>query len=287
VTKMNDFNINPDYKKYRQKQKNKAAKLHKLKVFATVFSLILIAASVISVLAVSGAFQKPKDPAASENPTALPVGTETATSTAPPQTTKKGVTVFIDAGHGYHNPDKSFNEGIGNGSPYYDISGGKTESDFTLELALKLRDILKENGYDVIMFREDVISASINDAYSSSVANKRFADVFISIHGRSGMPTQRGASIIYSNNHRNADACQKLAASVASAIDKTSGTVSKNKVDLQTRDLAVCTETNMPAIEIEALCLSNEQDSKLAVSDSWQQRFAEALAAGIMAEFPL
>jgi N-acetylmuramoyl-L-alanine amidase len=74
---------------------------------------------------------------------------------------------------------------------------------------------------------------------------------------------------------------------VASAIDKTSGIVSKNKVDIEIRDLPICVKTNMPSIEVEALYLTNDQDAKLAVSDSWQQYFAQAVADGITAQFPL
>lgn len=284
---MNDFNINPDYKKYRQNQKNKAAKLHKLKVFVALFSVMLIFASVISVLVFSGVFDKTKDQSSTEAPSARPTNDEGSATVLPQTEKKEGVTVFIDPGHGYHNSDNSFNEGIGNGSAYYDVSGGKSESDFTLQIALKLRDILKAQGYEVLMFREDTVSAAINDEYSATIANGRFADVCVSIHGRSGMPNERGTAVIYSNKHQSSEACKDLALAVASAIDKTSGIVSKNKVDIEIRDLPICVKTNMPSIEVEALYLTNDQDAKLAVSDSWQQYFAQAVADGITAQFPL
>lgn len=283
---MNDFNINPDYKKYRQKQKNKAAKLHKLKVFVAVFSVILIAASVISVLAVSGVFEKAKEPSATQVPKTTPSESGNAGTKAPETTSKNGVTVFIDPGHGYFK-NGTFDGGIGNGSAYYDISGGKTESVLTLEIAMKLRDILKENGYNVVMFREDIIESSISDGYSSIIANDRFADVFVSIHGKSGMPAERGATMIYSSKHKNSKDCKAFAEAVAAAIDLTSGSVSADKVDVETWEPPGFDTLNMPAIEVEVLNLSNEKDAKLAVSESWQERFASALAQGIMSAFPL
>ena len=85
---MNDFNINPDYKKYRQNQKNKAAKLHKLKVFVALFSVMLIFASVISVLVFSGVFDKTKDQSSTEAPLTRPTNDE-GSATVLPQTEKR------------------------------------------------------------------------------------------------------------------------------------------------------------------------------------------------------
>ena len=75
--------------------------------------------------------------------------------------------VVIDAGHGAHDP----------GAPGLD---GLQEKEVTLDVALRLRDILKTSGYETILTRD-------RDAYlpleeRTALANTSRGDLFISVH---------------------------------------------------------------------------------------------------------
>ena len=74
--------------------------------------------------------------------------------------------IIIDAGHG----------GIDPGSD----SQGILEKDINLEIALKLQEVLIENGYAVLMTREDDSSLELRER--SDFANEQEADLFISLH---------------------------------------------------------------------------------------------------------
>ena len=78
--------------------------------------------------------------------------------------------VFIDPGHGGSDPGA--------------VSNGLMEKDINLQVALRLRDILENNGIATVMSRDDDTYVGINQRVR--MANQSGADYFISIHANAG-----------------------------------------------------------------------------------------------------
>ena len=77
-----------------------------------------------------------------------------------------GKLVVIDAGHGGHDTGAQ--------------GGGCNEKDIALDIAIRVRDLLIDKGYRVIMTRTKDIFLELPDR--SDVANRNGAEIFVSIH---------------------------------------------------------------------------------------------------------
>jgi N-acetylmuramoyl-L-alanine amidase len=75
--------------------------------------------------------------------------------------------VVIDAGHGAHDP----------GAPGV---GGLQEKEVTLDVALRLREILQSSGYDTILTRDRDVYLPLEER--TALANTSRGDLFISVH---------------------------------------------------------------------------------------------------------
>ena len=75
--------------------------------------------------------------------------------------------IVIDAGHG----------GIQTGTV---ADSGASEKEITLDLALRLRRLLQDAGYEVLLTRESDVTMSLEQRVA--FANSRRADIFVSIH---------------------------------------------------------------------------------------------------------
>ena len=146
--------------------------------------------------------------------TAKRMGTVTLTARAGEYLTKvkirikpKGI-VALDPGHS--PKQKSGTEPNGPGSSVRKakdntgtcgVSTGVPEYKLTLILAEKMKKILTERGYKVVMTREDNNTA-ISCAERAKVANKAKADIFVRIHADGNTNHSiSGASALYQNIH--------------------------------------------------------------------------------------
>lgn len=179
----------------------------------------------------------------------------------------KGKRIVIDPGHGGHNPGA--------------VRGDLQEADNNLAVALKLKDILKKQGAEVIMTREtDVSLVSANSALREElqarvdITNKSNADIFVSIHTNSSEDTSvNGAMTFYYN-----DASKRLANDVQAgminsikASDK--GTAFGNYLVLR--------NNSVPAILVEMGFISNKAEALKLNEDGYRNKIAQGLASGI------
>ena len=90
--------------------------------------------------------------------------------------------ICIDPGHGGTDP------GAVNGAAY--------EKDIVLDVALKLKKLLLNSGFDVVLTREtDVFDTPVKKA---QIANASAADLFLSIHCNSyRLETAHGTETLY------------------------------------------------------------------------------------------
>jgi N-acetylmuramoyl-L-alanine amidase len=169
------------------------------------------------------------------------------------------VTVVIDAGHGGHDRG---------GIPGQRVA----EKDMTLDVALRLRNILSASGYNVVMTRSSDVFIPL--AGRVAIANSYRNAVFVCIHfnatprsGASGIETY-----FYSRD----------SLPLASAIHYyvAGGAPTENR-GVRRRGYYVLRKTNIPAVLVECGFLTNPTEAAYAQAGSYRQKLAEEIAAGV------
>jgi N-acetylmuramoyl-L-alanine amidase len=169
------------------------------------------------------------------------------------------ITVVIDAGHGGHDRG---------GIPGQRIA----EKDMTLDVALRLRNVLSANGIPVVMTRSSDVFVPLGGRVA--IANSYRNAVFVCIHfnatGRSGASGIE--TYFYSRD----------SLPLASAIHYyvTGGAPSANR-GVRRRGYYVLRKTNIPAVLVECGFLTNPTEGAYAQSASYRQKLADEIAAGI------
>jgi N-acetylmuramoyl-L-alanine amidase len=169
------------------------------------------------------------------------------------------ITVVIDAGHGGHDRG---------GIPGQRVA----EKDMTLDVALRLRNILSASGYKVVMTRNTDVFVPL--AGRVAIANSYRNAVFVCIHfnatprsGASGIETY-----FYSRD----------SLPLASAIHYyvAGGAPTENR-GVRRRGYYVLRKTNIPAVLVECGFLTNPTEAAYAQAGSYRQKLAEEIAAGV------
>ena len=169
------------------------------------------------------------------------------------------ITVVIDAGHGGHDRG---------GIPGQRIA----EKDMTLDVALRLGNVLSASGYRVVMTRNTDVFVPLGGRVA--IANSYRNAVFVCIHfnatGRSGASGIE--TYFYSRD----------SLPLASAIHYyvTGGAPSSNR-GVRRRGYYVLRKTTIPAVLVECGFLTNPTEAAYAQSASYRQKLAEEIAAGI------
>jgi len=169
------------------------------------------------------------------------------------------ITVVIDAGHG------GYDRG---GIPGQRVA----EKDMTLDVALRLSNVLSASGYRVVMTRSSDVFVPLGGRVA--IANSYRNAVFVCIHfnatgrtGASGIETY-----FYSRD----------SLPLASAIHHyvTGGAPSANR-GVRRRGYYVLRKTSIPAVLVECGFLTNPTEAAYAQSASYRQKLAEEIAAGV------
>ena len=171
-------------------------------------------------------------------------------------------TVVIDSSHG----------GSASGACYEDI----LEKDLTLPMSLKLRDLLQEMGYNVVMTRDEDVYMTLTER--CQVANEIGADVFVSIHCNAleNNTSYQGLFTFYSTGSTLG---QRLAQYVQTAAAASTGTIDRGIQN--NSDYTVLIKTTMPAILVETGFMSNHTELMNLCDDAYQTRMAQGIAQGI------
>lgn len=201
----------------------------------------------------------------------LSVSGETTSRSAGPL---RGRTIVVDAGHGGNEP--------GAISPW-----GDNEKDFTLKIALKVRQYLEAQGANVIMTRYGDYPPGSDWGYTvdelaarASIANSNSADLFVCIHINSY--TDPNVSGVMGFYRSGSQASLTLASRLANTV---SGTTGLRYIDTQVGPYYVLNHTTMPAALIEIGFMSNYHDVNLLRQNSFIDDAARGLAAGIVDYF--
>jgi N-acetylmuramoyl-L-alanine amidase len=137
-----------------------------------------------------------------------------------------------------------------------------------------LAGILRRKGHDVIMTRQE--DRYIELESRAAIANRRRADLFVSIHADSiADPSVQGFTVYIAHG------ASRQSESIARAIERAMKTTGSQSRGIRRRDLRVLVKTTGPAVLIELGYLSNRREARKLQDDAYQNRLAIAIAAGI------
>ena len=208
--------------------------------------------------------------------------------------------IILDPGHGGHDP----------GAMY----GRLREKDITLDVAQKLKRILEEEGYIVLMTRNHDRYVPLEER--TAFANGNSADLFVSVHVNSSRNRRaRGIETYYLNFASTLEAMEVAARENAitemnmAELQKLTTAIALNSKIEESREFAHLIQKNlisrlekpygipnlgvkqapfyvligaqMPSILAEISFLSNQQEFLLLEKTSYRQSVAEGLAGGI------
>ncbi|MEO8206507.1 MAG: N-acetylmuramoyl-L-alanine amidase [Chthoniobacterales bacterium] len=195
-------------------------------------------------------------------------------------------TVIIDPGHG--GQDKGADGRVAN------------EKDFTLDVARRLRNQLKKDGFRVIMTRNQDVTLPLE--MRAKIANAQLNAIFVSIHFNAApngeakgfeifCVTPRGSpsteyeeltvrDMIAENGNQSEMQSFALANTVYHSME---GNMEMLDRGVKRARFAVLRLTNIPAVLIEGGFLSNPTDLRKVASRDWREKYALSIASGIVA----
>jgi len=210
--------------------------------------------------------------------------------------------IVIDPGHGGNQPGAISSTGL-------------AEKDVTLDIALRLRRLMKQSSFEVLLTRETDQTVTLADRVA--FANSRKADLFVSIHINSLQPRsirpletyyvgasndpqvlqlaslenrQSGYSLseyrqllekVYLDVRRNES--RALATTVEAELYRSLKPLNPKLDDrgVKMAPFAVLVGTQMPAVLAEVSSVSNDEDDKLLRDDQYKEKIAVSLFEGI------
>lgn len=161
------------------------------------------------------------------------------------------------------------------------------EEDVVLQISMKVKKKLENNGAKVIMTRtSDVACTPSGYTYAQdlacrpNIAKKNNSDMFVSIHANAGVQTANGTETWYMNSKRGD---YKLAQAIYNEM-KATGLKGRG---VKQNDWAVLRHsgTNIPSTLVETAFVSNPSDAARLKSSSSQEQIAQAIANGIAQYF--
>lgn len=177
--------------------------------------------------------------------------------------TLKNKVIVVDPGHGGDDPGAQGFNGI-------------LEKDINLKTALYLAKYLKAKGANVFLTRKTDIKKNLPDIVS--FANRIGADIYLGVHYNSlDNPRITGTETYYFHEHSRA-----LADTVHRSLVQ-----GLRRKDRGVRQAMLYTihHTSMPAILLEPVYMTGDQEGALITSPSFQKEVARDIAQGVEAYF--
>ncbi len=205
--------------------------------------------------------------------------------------------IVVDPGHNARA--NLATEPIGPGSHARKIKdGGGTrgvvthtpESVVNLRIALRLRKLLRADGYCVVMTRTREAGVSMGNIARARIANRAHAALFVRIHADGSTSTARhGTSTLYPAFHRGWTSdilpeSRVAAMKIQRALVRTLG--SRDLGIVRRSDITGFNWSNVPVVLPELGFLTNPREDRLLNSPAYQQRAARGLERGIRAFAP-
>lgn len=172
--------------------------------------------------------------------------------------------IVIDAGHGDEDPGSSISN--------------VDEKDLNLQIALKLKSALEEEGYEVMMTRSGDTYLTLTER--AEFANEVEADLFISIHQNSYIDDSTVSGIeVYYNESTKTESDEVLAQFIQTELVETTG--ARDRGIRAYDELVVTRKTEMPACLVELGYMTNKSELSLLQSDAYQYKLVTGMVNGI------
>ncbi len=172
----------------------------------------------------------------------------------------KNKVIIIDPGHG--------------GNDTGAMRGRILEKNITLQIALKVRKILQDYGFNkVVMTRTGDTTISLADRVET--ANSRNADIYVSIHINASVKSEVKGVETHYYTEKGLGVAKVIHKKLMENIDAEDRGLFKSK-------FYVINHTEAPAVLLELGFISNEQERNSLISEKRQQESAQAIAEGII-----
>jgi N-acetylmuramoyl-L-alanine amidase len=187
----------------------------------------------------------------------------------------KQITIVIDPGHGGRDPGKI---GINNAK----------EKDINLSISLKLKDLLEQNDFKIIMTREDDIGLyGENESYKKRADLQKRVDIInssgamfaVSIHQNSfSQESCKGAQVFYYNDSTEG---KKLAEIIQAQLKETIAD-GNHRLAKPNSTYYMVSKTNCPLVIVECGFLSNRTEAELLLEGEYQDKMASGIHQAIL-----
>ena len=180
-----------------------------------------------------------------------------------------GQIICIDPGHG------------GSDRGAYNHNMGLAEKDVTLDISLRLAEILKKRGYTPVLTRttdRDVTYAGSPDrdelAARNTIAEKRNASLFISIHINASVNGSANGISTHWYKSKDRDLAEEIQLQLVNKTGRKDRGIARDR-------FFVLRNTELPSVLVEAGFISNQEEAALLCNDEYRQRIAESIAEGL------
>lgn len=171
---------------------------------------------------------------------------------------------------------------------------GTTEAETNLKIALKVQNLLEQSGATVVLTRSDdeaiydldsktLKQKKISDIHNRvKIGNESQADIFVSIH-LNKIPQEQywGWQCFYKDGDENSI---KLAKSLQENLNEAIQKENK-RVAMKLDTVYIMKHVEIPISIVECGFLSNTEEEKLLLEDSYQDRLAWGIYNGIIDYF--
>lgn len=189
--------------------------------------------------------------------------------------------IILDAGHG--KPDEGAQS-----------SSGTTEAESNLKIALKVQNLLEQSGATVLLTRSDenaiydldsnsLKQKKISDIHNRvKIGNESSADIFVSIHLNKIPQNQYwGWQCFYQDgNEKSLNLAKSIQNNLNEAIQK-----ENKRVPMKLDTVYIMKHVEIPTSIVECGFLSNPEEEKLLLEDSYQDKLAWGIYNGIIDYF--
>ena len=174
------------------------------------------------------------------------------------------------------------------------VAIGTTEAETNLKIALKVQNLLEQSGATVVLTRSDdeaiydldsktLKQKKISDIHNRvKIGNESQADIFVSIH-LNKIPQEQywGWQCFYKDGDENSI---KLAKSLQENLNEAIQKENK-RVAMKLDNVYIMKHVEIPISIVECGFLSNTEEEKLLLEDSYQDRLAWGIYNGIIDYF--